>query len=482
MPPQGMVPPGPQRKSRRAPIIVAVVVVLVAAAGGLWFFTRGSGGDGPDTPAAKDYEAGVKEVGAAEVAWQVKQGTAPEAMGVTDYWMTETHLVRRLPGRLVSYDVKSGDVAWELALEGPPDDNCRASREHSNNRVAVLVATDAADKCGKLVVVDIATGKAVTTVDFPEKEGPQPTPATIPVVAGERIVLSNEVVLDLNTGAPAAQLGGKECELRGAGLFGELLITDSRCSVGKGRATNQVNRLRGYDAGLNLAWEWDTPEGDNGDPTPVLGVLSAEPLVLQLGSLGHETQLVRLDPASGTATPLSDYKDDLFLTACNGRGLTSCPLSVVVDNKVVLMTILKQINPDNPDAAPGQQATEFRNELVAFDLDTGKKAWGTGMVHGRALSLVDDAGGQLAAYQPENPNGTKGILFAVDPATGKLKPLLPIGPKAHDTDGLNKHVRTFSLGGDNHDAIWRDGLFIMFKTVHRVSTEGEADTVAFTLK
>jgi outer membrane protein assembly factor BamB len=158
-----------------------------------------------------------------------------------------------------------------------------------------------------------------------------------------------------------------------------------------------------------------------------------------------------------------------------------CEMAKVVDDKVILTTVSDQVNPDDQEASPGMQATEMRNELVAFDLDTGKEAWRTGMVAGRALSLVPAADGSVAAYQPENPNGSKGILFSVDPGTGKLAPLLPIGPKAHENDKLNDHVRSFTFRGDNQLAIWRDGLFIIFKGVHREATTGEADTVAFAL-
>jgi len=71
------------------------------------------------------------------------------------------------------------------------------------------------------------------------------------------------------------------------------------------------------------------------------------------------------------------------------------------------MTNLVQFNPDNPDEPPGQQATEFRNELVAYDGDTGEESWRTGMVDGRLLSIVPTEDDQLVALQPANPNGRK---------------------------------------------------------------------------
>lgn len=44
------------------------------------------------------------------------------------------------------------------------------------------------------------------------------------------------------------------------------------------------------------------------------------------------------------------------------------------------------------EASPGAQSSEDRNELVAFDLDTGKQAWHTGHGGVRTAELTARGG------------------------------------------------------------------------------------------
>jgi outer membrane protein assembly factor BamB len=500
-PPPGPAQPGPMwqpptppgsprsdgRRARRVAVTAIVAVVVVAAAGAVFFWTRGGGGDsaGSDTPAGKEYEAGVKELGAAEVVWRTEQGVAPEAVGADDYWLTDEHLVRRLPGRVVAYEMKTGKEAWEFPVGKVEDGRCPSSVEHSNLRVALLVATEngVSHACEKLTVLDIGTGKEVFTTDLPPVDG-QKVMIDVPVVFGENVVIANEAgtrVLDINNGAVRSMPDPESaCKSQKVALVGDVLLANAYCDNGEETSM----RLRSYDANLQPVWEWETPAGADGEQLPVLGVLSLDPLVVEVGHSGHDTQLMRVDPKSGQTVPISEYTGGVrgkYMSACDDWSMGVCEMAKVVDNKVILMTTPVQINPDDPEASPGMQSTEHRNELVAFDLNTGKEAWRTGLVGGRSLALVPTADGSVAAYQSETPNGSKGILFSVDPAAGKLAPLLPIGPKAHEDDKLNDHLRSSAFRGDNQLAIWRDDLLIIFKAVHRDSTTGEADTVAFAL-
>lgn len=469
------------------------MVVALLAAGGAYYFFAGTGDDGPNTPAAKDYNAGVDAVGAAEEAWRVYQGDAPKAIGVDDFWLTDTLLVRRLPGRVVAYDLKTGKETWTFPLDGPAEDRCDSSPQHSKNRVALLRDVDESDKhaCTKLTVLDIAAGEEVYTTDLPVTEGKRPPGTTaVPVVVGETVVVGSGPgrMFDLTSGAVVpAPPAFAACGVRSLGLFGDLLLADSTCAGNtddEDRKNDEVFRLRAFDANFQVVWEWETPKNDEGEQLPVLGVLAADPLVVEVGYLGHDPLLVRVDPATGETVPFTAYETGIrgaYMSACDGNGLHKCEQGKVVGDNVILMTTPAHINPGDPEASPGMQNTEFRNELVAYDLDTGEEAWRTGQVHGRLLGLVPTATTDVVAYQPANPNGTKGIVFAVDPATGKLAPLLPIGQKAHENDDLTDHIREYHFGGDNHQAVWRDGLFIVFSNAHRTATKGNLDTVAFAL-
>jgi outer membrane protein assembly factor BamB len=493
-PPQG--PPPQPKGSKRVAVIIVAAVALVAAAGGFWFFTRdGSGGQGTGD---KDYDAAAESLGVAEVTWQVSHAELPPTFRADDHWVTDEHLVRRLPGRVVAYDLKSGEEAWEFALDGPSEDECHSSRGISNNRVALLRRTGGdGDVCDKLTALDISTGKEVFSTEFPTPEAPSknkdpdetppaPNRADVPVMFGERVVVPGEHVrvVDLTSGAEVqTPISGGACEMRRSGVFGDVLLADVRCDVDPKGSVEWAGRLRAFDGNFNLLWEWELPKNESGDPLEVLGVLSVDPPVIELGFSGHQPKLMRVDPASGDAVQLSDYGDarDTYWQACDGSGLDNCLAAKVVDNKLVLATTMKSVNPGDEDAAPGAESTDHRNELVAFDLGTGKEVWRTGIVAGRVLSLVPTPDAELVTFQAANLSGGRAIVHSVDPGTGKLKPLMPIGPKAHENDQLIKYVTAAGFGGQNSRAVWRDGVLILFSSFVRNEDEGEPETVAFTL-
>ncbi|UVS80464.1 PQQ-like beta-propeller repeat protein [Actinokineospora sp. UTMC 2448] len=476
-------PPPPKRQTGIIIVSVVAAVVVIAAAAGVWLWTRGDGGGG--TAGGDEHAAAVEAVGAAEVVWQVDQGLAPEAVGADDHWVTDEHLVRRLPGRVVAYELKTGETAWELPVGEVDDDRCPSSVGHSGLRVALLVATGdkSPQTCEKLTVVDIGAGREVFTVDLPPIER-VPVRIDVPVVFGEHVVIPSRAgtrVLAIDDGAVrSTPKPDAACKSTKAALFGDLLLAQAECDNGK----ESDIRLRSFGADLKMVWEWVTPQGDDGEPLPVLGVLSLDPLVVELGHSGGDTRLMRVDPGSGRTVRIAEYTGGTrgdYMSACDGWAMGTCEMAKVVGDKVILTTVMVRVNPGDPRAAPGMEATDRRNELVAFDLGTGERAWRTGIEPGRTLSLVATADGSVAAYRPEDPNGGMGILYSVDPDTGALAPLMPIGPKAHEDDRLNTHVRSFAFRGDNQLAFLRDGLFVVFTGVHRASSVGDVDTVAFAL-
>lgn len=58
-------------------------------------------------------------------------------------------------------------------------------------------------------------------------------------------------------------------------------------------------------------------------------------------------------------------------------------------------------------------------------------------------------------------------------------PLLPIDEEAHADEELVEHLRSRRLGGDNQQAVWTGGQFVIFLMVQRTETVGELDMVAF---
>ncbi len=116
---------------------------------------------------------------------------------------------------------------------------------------------------------------------------------------------------------------------------------------------------------------------------------------------------------------------------------------------------------------------------MAVDLGTGQEAWRTGLVDGRAMHLVPATDGSVVAYQSANANDVPGMLLSVDATTGAVSPLLPIAAEAHEDDELRWHLGSGMFGGDNQQAVWADGRFVVFRMVHRAENIGEVEAVAF---
>jgi outer membrane protein assembly factor BamB len=462
---------------------LASVLVGAIVAGLLWVTSGGSSG----TPAAQEWAAATDELGAAAEFWRAPQGDAPKAQGVGDHWVTDTHLVRRMPGRVVAYDLATGAAAWELPLPDREIDNCPSSQQQVRNRVALMRAGGDADlECGSVTVLDISTGKEVLTTELPPIERRDATVGDVPVMFGEFVLVGSPAgghLVNAETGKRVAVADEGQCREDGYAAVDDLLVARVSCRPRLG-SDLALSGLRAYDADLKETWSWKAPVEPSGDPLEIKNVLSAEPLVVELYQKSTDSlEVLRVDRPTGDSVSLYTRpfvsRDDTYYAPCDERGISHCEDARVVDGKLILTTVPEQIDPDDDGAYSGMANTEYRSELVAIDLGTGKEVWRTGVVEGRALSLVATTDGSVAAYQSANANDIPGLLLAVDPATGALSPLLPIAEEAQADEELVEHVRSRRFGGDNQQAVWTGQQLVIFLMTHRAETVGKLDMVAF---
>ncbi|OLT00923.1 hypothetical protein BJF90_06245 [Pseudonocardia sp. CNS-004] len=477
--------PGPPRR-----LVVAAVVgaLLVAGATGVGLFLSPGGGGSGSSRAAQDWATAVDDVGAASELWRTVQASAPNAQPVRDHWVTDTHLVRRLPGRVAAYDLGTGEVAWEVPLAGEPSDRCPSSQQQSGNRVALLRMTGGdEDNCGTITVIDIGAGKEVYTTDLPHIGREGVTSTDVPVVIGEFVLVGSKAgghLLNIDTGRHTHVSDDGRCREDAYAVFGEQVLARVTCRQRPG-SDPALSGLRAYDKELEEQWTWKAPEEAAGKPLVIRNVLSADPLVVEVYRESNDTvETLRADPGSGrSVTVLSRQRSlrdgNAYLEPCDERGIAHCQQAMVVDDKLILTTVPQQMNPDAPGAYSGMTSTEFRNELVALDLGTGQEVWRTGVVDGRATHLVPTTDGSIAAYQSANPNDVPGLLLSVDPATGAVAPLLPIGAESHEDEELTDHVRSGIFGADNQQAVWTGGRLVIFRTLYYDSNSGKAEMVAF---
>jgi outer membrane protein assembly factor BamB len=485
-PPPALTKPAPPRRLIVAASVGALLVAVSTGAGLIW----SADGRGSGARAAQDWAAAVDEVGAARELWRTTQGAAPNAQPARDHWVTDTHIVRRLPGRVVAHDLNTGDVAWEVPLPGDASDDCPSSQQQSGNRVALLRGPGGdASTCDEVTVLDIGAGKEVFTADLPPIDGKPVTVSDVPVVFGEFVLVSSPTgghLVNAATGrhVPVADEG--QCREDAYAAFADLLLARVNCRERPG-SDPILTGLRAYNGELDKLWTWQAPEEGAKKPLAIRNVLSAEPLVVDVYRKSTDTvETLRVNRETNESVTLLSRQFTLrdgnsYLSPCDERGIAHCQQVRIADGKLILTTVPEQMNPDSPGAYPGMESTEFRNELVALDLETGREAWRTGMVDGRALHLVPTTDGSVVAYQSANANDVHGLLLSVDAATGAPKPLLPIGTDAHEDEELSDHVRSGLFGGDNQQALWANGRFIIFRTLYYTSNTGQAEMVAFGL-
>jgi outer membrane protein assembly factor BamB len=471
-------------------VIAATIAALIAVVGTVGGLLKSSGGGGQSgTRAVQDWAAAVDDGGAAQELWRIPQGITPDVQAAGDHWVTDTHLVRRLPGRVVSYDLATGEVAWELPLSGNAEDDCPSSQQQSGNRVALLRAVEGEDNnCGTVIVVDIATGREVFTTEIPPIERTEVTTTDVPVVIGDFVLVGSRAgghLFNIDTGKHVAVGEEGRCREDAYAVVDDVLVARVSCRERPPGSDVVLSGLRAYNADLDEQWSWQArPQGPK-DLLEVRSVLSVEPLVVELYRAGTDTiETVRVVREANEVAPLLSRPrgandESRYLSPCDERGIAHCNQSRILDGKLILTTIPEQINPGTDGAYAGMESTEFRNELVAIDLGTGAEAWRTGMVDGRAMHLVPATDGSVVAYQSANANDVPGLLLSVDAATGAVSPLLPVAEEAHDDDELRRHLGSGMFGGDNQQAVWADGRFVIFRMVHRAQNIGEVETVAF---
>lgn len=114
-------------------------------------------------------------------------------------------------------------------------------------------------------------------------------------------------------------------------------------------------------------------------------MFSAEPLVVELYRKSTDSlEILRVDRGTGESVTLLTQafvsRDNAYYAPCDERGIAHCEDARIADGKLILTTVPEKIDPRTDGAYLGMGNTEYRSELVALDLATGKEVWRTGIV------------------------------------------------------------------------------------------------------
>ncbi|MCX4778878.1 PQQ-binding-like beta-propeller repeat protein [Streptomyces sp. NBC_01264] len=356
----------------------------------------GSGNGGEEE---QDLNAGRKQ-GEDKVLW-LKTSTINGPGGGVDskgQWIVGDTVVKTVWKSVTGYGVKDGKEKWTLAL---PAEICGVTDMTADGKTVVMYKngeSDGAD-CNMMRLIDLKAGKEGWTKEVP-KEG------LFDIMTSPDLALTGDALVVNRTGTVSAfkvSTGDKLFDNKreeGCRPTDFVAMNGKMLSVATCQDVDKTVQVMDADpaTGKNT-WIYKLPKGFD-----VKNVYSLDPIVLDLGNEAKERSIVVLGPDGKQRATVSG--EGTFPVGCGGlfsfnRSLQSCGSSYVDANTLYLPTKADIGKP---------------NEVVAFDLGTGKVKWRTPAGEGRTLTPLKAAGGKVVVYREAESD--KGGEVLTIPAAG----------------------------------------------------------------
>ncbi|MGW5400859.1 outer membrane protein assembly factor BamB family protein [Streptomyces sp. NPDC003952] len=369
----------------------------------------GSGNGGEE----QDLNAGRKQ-GESKVLWFKSSTIDGPGSGVDSQgqWIVGDTVVKTLWKSVTGYGVKDGKEKWTLAL---PTEICGVTGMTADGKTVVLYKngeSSGAD-CNMMRMIDLKAGKEGWTKEVP-KEGLFDIMTSVDLaLTGDSLVvnrLGTSSAFKVSTGDKLFDNKRDEgCRPTDFVALNGKMISIATCQD----ADKTVEVMDADPVTGKNTWIYKLPKGFD-----VKNVYSLDPIVLDLGnSEGKERSIVVLGPDGKQRATVAG--EGSFPVGCGGlfnHSLQSCGSSYVDANTLYL--------PTKADIGKA-------NEIVAFDLGTGKVKWRTPAGEGRTLTPLKAAGGQVVVYR-EAESDKGGEVLTIPAAGGTPTAVLrnPSGPSA----------------------------------------------------
>ncbi|MBT2480526.1 PQQ-binding-like beta-propeller repeat protein [Streptomyces sp. ISL-94] len=370
----------------------------------------GSGNGGQEA----DLNAGRKQ-GEDKVLWLKTAKIDGPGMGVESegQWVVGDTVVKSVWQNLTGYAVTDGKEKWTLAF---PAVICAVTPQATADGKTVVMYRDGESdsaSCTQMRVVDLKTGKEVWSKEVPKEQ-------LFDIFTSPTVAITGDTVAISRSGTASAFKVSNGDKLF-ASTQGEGCKPDSY-TAGNGKMValatcldeDKTAEIQGTDpVSGKKNWTFRAPKGFK-----VTSIYSVDPLVVDLGNEAGKERSIVVIGADGkqTATLTADGKFDV---GCGDTGifrsLSACS-SAVADGGTLYL----------PTARDGKG-----NEIVAFDLASGKAKWRSPAGDKRTLMPLKAANGQLIAYRKaEEDKG--GEILSIPVGGGTPTALLrnPSGPAA----------------------------------------------------
>ncbi|NUK58806.1 outer membrane protein assembly factor BamB family protein, partial [Streptomyces lunaelactis] len=450
MPPQPGGGGGKKLSTQMQIIIAASLAVVLIVGGGIWFASKDDGGGKKDE--SKNSSAGTsggstggdtggtaadgpgKEKAPAninsKVAFQLPEPARADITSVKGSWITDKAYVKPGINSLVGYDAAKGTPLWTLPL---PGQICASSRHVSeDNKAAIVfeatkrVAPKYYQPCTEVGVVDLSTGKLLWSKSVKGTTG------------GDEKIRFTEVTQSGTTVAAGGTDGGAAFDLTSGAVRWKPTVNAERCydmGYGGGPALVAVRKCGSYDnpqviiQGLNPAngapaFSYKMPAG-----VEYAAIVSTKPLVVaaDVGDTGSRgiSDFFSIDE-KGTLKAKIPAAGDKFQARCGSTEVETCQKVVVGNGRIYLPTADHEGGGDYGDT----------NEIVSFDLATGKPASGRADAGDRytMFPLRMDGGNVIAYKWPPYDKGSQ--VVSIDGSTLKQTVLMesPADKPVHEAE------------------------------------------------
>ncbi|MER6078951.1 PQQ-binding-like beta-propeller repeat protein [Streptomyces sp. NPDC001833] len=375
--------PGPGRNNAVLLIVVAAVVAIALIVGGGIWYAKSSGGDarkddtanssgggagGQDADGAKNGK-GTEKVPAdttSKVLFQVPLPTAKDTTVTAGSWLTGKVYAKTGIAQITGYDPDSGARLWTVPLSGPV---CRATGHVSaDGRTAVVFqprmpAKGSTAGCTQVAAIDLNTGRKLWTRT---------------VKSGDVPVTFDNVTVAQQTVAVGGSSGGAAFDLASGKVRWQPKAADSCHDAGYGGGAKlvAVRRCGSGDAGQLRIQTLDPVTGKvlseyrMTSGIDYASVVSTDPLVVaadvndSAGDGSGFSDVFSIDGRTGALRTRISTPGSSYAARCDGiYDLEKCTGVVVGNDRLYLAT----------EQHDGDGDYTKTNEIVAFDLGTGKQ-------------------------------------------------------------------------------------------------------------
>ncbi|MFI5757547.1 PQQ-binding-like beta-propeller repeat protein [Streptomyces sp. NPDC051569] len=417
------------RAGRSRRVLAATVAALLAVGGGTWLLlgggaAGGEAGGGPEAvstgrseDAGRDPDTG-RTAGESTV-WMVKNDVGLPDGGADAFgpWVVGDTVAQAMDRQIVGYSTADGKKKWTLPL---PARACAATdTPTADGEITIGILNGPADKgeCGVLRSVDLTTGTFGWKKELPHKGSFDIGPRIALTHSGGTVVAARRGGTDAYRISDGADLFHTDARDAGepaactpyAYAGGSRLIAAEHCPApgpdsssgsGSGSGSETVDQLAELDPVTGRArWTYRLTKDREIDK-----VYSVDPLIVSVTNRQKNSWTVVAIDADGILRSQLDGGQDKFSPTCagnpviGGQNLEGCTGVAADTDTFYMSTTPTEGTTSATSATPATPATPATNEIVAFDLDTGKPRWRSRASDDREMTPLRVEGGKVLVY------------------------------------------------------------------------------------